>query len=148
MDLAREEGLIEIVSQLIGPDVILWGCQVFCKPGGDGIAGFWDDLTSMILDKLWTLAFDPVWNYLAQLMQSMFSGLGGGSGLLSVGDELYIHENDELLTVDMSALIEAQTPDVVDAIREEVTRAVRSRFRTASGYRVPVGAVIVEAEPA
>lgn len=55
------------------------------KPGGDGIAGFWDDLTSMILDKLWTLAFDPVWNYLAQLMQSMFSGLGGGSGLLSVG---------------------------------------------------------------
>lgn len=55
------------------------------KPGGDGIAGFWDDLTSMILDKLWTLAFDPVWNYLAQLMQGMFSGLGGGSGLLSVG---------------------------------------------------------------
>ena len=51
-------------------------------------------------------------------------------------------------TVDMSALIEAQTPDVVEAMREDVTRAVRSRFRTASGYRVPVGAVIVEAEPA
>ena len=41
MDLAREEGLIEIVSQLIGPDVILWGCQVFCKPGGDGMEVPW-----------------------------------------------------------------------------------------------------------
>ena len=41
MDLAREEGLIEIVSQLIGPDVILWGCQIFCKPGGDGMEVPW-----------------------------------------------------------------------------------------------------------
>lgn len=41
MDLACEEGLIEIVSQLIGPDVILWGCQVFCKPGGDGMEVPW-----------------------------------------------------------------------------------------------------------
>ena len=41
MDLAREKGLIEIVSQLIGPDVILWGCQVFCKPGGDGMEVPW-----------------------------------------------------------------------------------------------------------
>jgi ectoine hydroxylase-related dioxygenase (phytanoyl-CoA dioxygenase family) len=24
------------VEQLIGPDIILWGCHVFCKPAGDG----------------------------------------------------------------------------------------------------------------
>lgn len=50
------------------------------KPGGDGIEGFWNDLTQMILDKLWSLAFDPVWEYLATLMQGMFSGMGLGGG--------------------------------------------------------------------
>ena len=29
--------LVELVSDAIGADVILWGCQVFCKPGGDGL---------------------------------------------------------------------------------------------------------------
>jgi len=56
------------------------------KPGGDGVEGFWNDLTNMILDKLWSLAFDPVWDYLAQLMQGMFSG--GGSSLASIGASL------------------------------------------------------------
>ena len=33
---ARPE-LVELISDAIGEDVILWGCQVFCKPGGDGL---------------------------------------------------------------------------------------------------------------
>ncbi len=37
LDLARDPELVGLVSSAIGEDVILWGCQVFCKPGGDGL---------------------------------------------------------------------------------------------------------------
>jgi len=37
LELARDPELVELVSGVIGEDVILWGCQVFCKPGGDGL---------------------------------------------------------------------------------------------------------------
>jgi ectoine hydroxylase-related dioxygenase (phytanoyl-CoA dioxygenase family) len=30
-----------MVEQLIGPDVILWGCHVFCKPAGEGYETPW-----------------------------------------------------------------------------------------------------------
>ena len=32
LDYARHPGILDLVSQLIGPDIILWGSQVFCKP--------------------------------------------------------------------------------------------------------------------
>jgi hypothetical protein len=41
LDLARDPALVDMVSQLIGDDVILWGCQIFCKPGGDGLETPW-----------------------------------------------------------------------------------------------------------
>ncbi len=41
LDLARDPAIVAAVSQLIGPDVILWGCQIFCKPGGDGMEVPW-----------------------------------------------------------------------------------------------------------
>jgi ectoine hydroxylase-related dioxygenase (phytanoyl-CoA dioxygenase family) len=37
LELARDPELVELISDAIGEDVILWGCQVFCKPGGDGL---------------------------------------------------------------------------------------------------------------
>ncbi|MBL0932350.1 MAG: phytanoyl-CoA dioxygenase family protein [Alphaproteobacteria bacterium] len=39
-DVAQDRlhpAIVDAVSQLIGPDVILWGCQIFCKPGGNGM---------------------------------------------------------------------------------------------------------------
>ena len=39
--LARDPDILDLVEQLIGPDVILWGCQSFCKPGGDGMEVPW-----------------------------------------------------------------------------------------------------------
>ena len=41
LDLARDQGILDRVEQLIGPDIILWGCQIFCKPGGDGMEVPW-----------------------------------------------------------------------------------------------------------
>ena len=41
LELARDPALIDMVAQLIGEDVILWGCQIFCKPGGDGLETPW-----------------------------------------------------------------------------------------------------------
>lgn len=41
LDLATDPELVELVTDAIGPDVILWGCQVFCKPGGDGLETPW-----------------------------------------------------------------------------------------------------------
>jgi ectoine hydroxylase-related dioxygenase (phytanoyl-CoA dioxygenase family) len=34
--LANTQEILTMVQQLIGPDVVLWGCHVFCKPQGDG----------------------------------------------------------------------------------------------------------------
>ena len=39
--LARDPRLVELVSGVIGDDVILWGCHVFCKPAGDGYETPW-----------------------------------------------------------------------------------------------------------
>ena len=36
-ELARDPAILDMVEQLIGPDIVMWGCQVFCKPGGDGM---------------------------------------------------------------------------------------------------------------
>ena len=36
LELAMDQQIVDAVAQLIGPDVVLWGCHVFCKPAGDG----------------------------------------------------------------------------------------------------------------
>ncbi len=36
LELAHDPQILDAVEQLIGPDIILWGCHVFCKPAGDG----------------------------------------------------------------------------------------------------------------
>ena len=41
LDYARHPGILDLVSQLIGPDIILWGSQVFCKPPVTGKAIPW-----------------------------------------------------------------------------------------------------------
>ncbi len=41
LDLARDPQIVELVSGVIGEDVILWGCHVFCKPAGDGYETPW-----------------------------------------------------------------------------------------------------------
>lgn len=38
---ASQPGILDLVEQLIGPDVILWGSQVFCKPPVTGKAIPW-----------------------------------------------------------------------------------------------------------
>ncbi len=40
-DYATNSGILDLVSQLIGPDIILWGSQVFCKPPLTGKAIPW-----------------------------------------------------------------------------------------------------------
>ncbi len=41
LDLARDPAILDLVEQVIGPDIVLWGCQIFCKPGGDGMEVPW-----------------------------------------------------------------------------------------------------------
>ena len=41
LDLARNGEILDLVAQLAGPDLILWGCQAFCKPAGDGMEVPW-----------------------------------------------------------------------------------------------------------
>ena len=41
LELARDPEIVELVSGVIGDDVILWGCHVFCKPAGDGYETPW-----------------------------------------------------------------------------------------------------------
>ena len=37
LDVALDEDLLDLVSCVIGNDVVMWGCQIFCKPGSDGM---------------------------------------------------------------------------------------------------------------
>ncbi len=41
LDLARDPEIVELVSGVIGNDVILWGCHVFCKPAAEGFETPW-----------------------------------------------------------------------------------------------------------
>ena len=41
LELATYDGIVERVAELIGPDIILWGCALFCKPAGTGLEVPW-----------------------------------------------------------------------------------------------------------
>ncbi len=41
LQLAMDPAIVELVSGVVGDDVILWGCHVFCKPAGDGYETPW-----------------------------------------------------------------------------------------------------------
>jgi ectoine hydroxylase-related dioxygenase (phytanoyl-CoA dioxygenase family) len=41
LELAQDLQIVELVSGVIGDDVILWGCHVFCKPAGEGYETPW-----------------------------------------------------------------------------------------------------------
>jgi hypothetical protein len=41
LDFTRHPELLDVVERIIGPDIIMWGSQVFSKPAGDGMAIPW-----------------------------------------------------------------------------------------------------------
>ncbi len=41
LDLATNADIVERVADLIGSDLILWGCALFCKPAGTGLEVPW-----------------------------------------------------------------------------------------------------------
>ncbi len=41
LELAMHPGVVDLASQVLGPDVILWGCHVFCKPASEGFETPW-----------------------------------------------------------------------------------------------------------
>lgn len=41
LELAKDSDILDIVAQVIGDDIILWGAQLFCKPARDGMAVPW-----------------------------------------------------------------------------------------------------------
>jgi ectoine hydroxylase-related dioxygenase (phytanoyl-CoA dioxygenase family) len=41
LDLARDPAIVELVAGVLGEDIVLWGCHVFCKPAHEGHATPW-----------------------------------------------------------------------------------------------------------
>ena len=41
LELAMHPPIVDLVEQLIGPDIVLWGCHVFCKPPAEGYETPW-----------------------------------------------------------------------------------------------------------
>jgi ectoine hydroxylase-related dioxygenase (phytanoyl-CoA dioxygenase family) len=39
--LARDARIVDLVSGVLGNDIVLWGCHVFCKPAADGYETPW-----------------------------------------------------------------------------------------------------------
>lgn len=40
-ELCSRPDLLDMIEQVIGPDIILWGSQLFCKPAGTGLSVPW-----------------------------------------------------------------------------------------------------------
>jgi ectoine hydroxylase-related dioxygenase (phytanoyl-CoA dioxygenase family) len=41
LDVARDPAILDLIEPVLGPDIILWGAHVFCKPAGDGLEVPW-----------------------------------------------------------------------------------------------------------
>ena len=41
LDLARDPEIVDLVSGVVGDDIVLWGCHVFCKPAREGFETPW-----------------------------------------------------------------------------------------------------------
>lgn len=41
LEIARDPDILDLVAPLIGEDIALWGCHIFCKPGGHGLEVPW-----------------------------------------------------------------------------------------------------------
>jgi hypothetical protein len=41
LEYALNPDILDLVEQVIGPDIVFWGSQIICKPGGDGKAVPW-----------------------------------------------------------------------------------------------------------
>jgi ectoine hydroxylase-related dioxygenase (phytanoyl-CoA dioxygenase family) len=41
LDLARDPEIVELVSGVLGENLLVWGCHVFCKPAGEGFETPW-----------------------------------------------------------------------------------------------------------
>jgi len=41
LELAMHPPIVDLVEQVLGPDIILWGCHVFCKPASEGFETPW-----------------------------------------------------------------------------------------------------------
>jgi len=41
LELAMHKPIIDLVESVLGPDIILWGCHVFCKPASEGYETPW-----------------------------------------------------------------------------------------------------------
>lgn len=41
LTLCTQPKLLDLVEQVLGPDIVLWGSQIFCKPAGTGLAVPW-----------------------------------------------------------------------------------------------------------
>ena len=41
LKLAMHKPIVDLVEQILGPDIILWGCHVFCKPPQEGFETPW-----------------------------------------------------------------------------------------------------------
>ena len=65
LDLARDPEIVELVSGVLGEDVILWGCHVFCKPAVEGYETPWHQdgeywpMRPLATCSVW-IALDPV----------------------------------------------------------------------------------------
>jgi len=41
LELAMHKPIVDLVEGVLGPDIVLWGCHVFCKPASEGYETPW-----------------------------------------------------------------------------------------------------------
>lgn len=54
--------ILNMVEDLIGPDIILWGCHIFCKTSEDGLVSKWLLLANSSLSNLYGMGCSGSFN--------------------------------------------------------------------------------------
>ena len=116
LDLAHDPAILDMVESVIGPDIVLWGCQIFCKPGGDGLEVPWHQdghywpMRPLATVTVW-IALDP-------------SNTGNGCLRVIPGShrrrELYDHMREDRTDLVLTEKVEAKFYDPSTALDIEL----------------------------
>ena len=116
LDLARDPEIVELVSGVLGDDVILWGCHVFCKPAAEGYETPWHQD-----GHYWPirpLANCTVWVALEE--STVENGCLRVIPRSHIGEQLHAHLHEERSDLTLNQRLAAGTFDEADAVDIEL----------------------------
>jgi hypothetical protein len=111
LEMAHDPEILNMVESVLGPDIILWGCQAFCKPGRDGLEVPWHQdgqywpIRPLANCTVWIAIDDSV-------AENGCLRVAAGS---HHGETLYQHERDDRERITLTQAVTPQTLERFEA---------------------------------